>query len=372
MRNLAQREPHHVVMLAFEDAQMLDITGPLEVFSRTSRWLRDNLGVRGTPYSVEMVAERAGPVRMSSGLKMTAERSCFEISRADTLLVAGGVGHEAAMRNRPVLNWLRQAASESGRVGSIGNGASILAAAGLLDGRRATTHWAFCDRLTKEVVGGRILPDAIYVRDGNLYTSAGVTAAMDLALALVEEDWGRSLALRVAQDFVMYLVRPGGQAQFSGHLKAQQREGPLGALELWILEHLSEPLSLQRLAEAIGMSNRHFSRKFTDQFGLPPMVYVARARFDRALSELEESPNVRIKELARRCGFSSEQNLRRAFNRMMGMSPEEYRARIRKPKIEDPACEDGGLPYFTTEGGMRQADRICAPSSMATTKPNVR
>jgi len=324
----SQRHEHHVVMLTFPDAQMLDVTGPLEVFSRTSRWLQDHMGHRGIAYQVEVVAEEAGSVRMSSGLELIATRSCYEVERADTLMVSGGVGHEPALKNDRLLGWLSEAAGRSSRTASICNGALLLGAAGLLKGKRATTHWAYCDQLSKLTGEGQVLPDSIFVQDGNIYTSAGVTAGMDLALALVEEDWGRTVALRVAQELVMYLVRPGGQSQFSRQLKAQQREGRFGELELWMIGHLEEPQPVERLAEIAGMSPRHFTRRFTDEFGMAPAAYLTHLRVERARVTLEESPEMRLKELARQCGFASEQNLRRAFLRTLSITPEDYRARF--------------------------------------------
>ncbi|QPQ55973.1 GlxA family transcriptional regulator [Allosphingosinicella flava] len=326
MQQATHRDTHRIVMLAFPDAQILDVTGPLEIFSRTARWTEEHVEAGWTPYSVEIVAERAGSVRMSSGLEIMASRSCFDVDRADTLLVAGGVGHRQVAANAAILSWLKGAAARSDRVGSICTGAFILAAAGLLDGRRATTHWAYCQELSR-VANCSVSADTLYVRDGNIYTSAGVTAGMDMALALVEEDMGRAIALRVAQELVMYLFRPGGQSQFSRQLEAQKREGPFGELQLWMIEHLGQPLSLDALAEKAGISSRHFTRRFTAEFGMAPVAYLTHLRIERARSLLETSRQS-AKAIARETGFGNEQNLRRAFRKALGVTPEDYRARF--------------------------------------------
>ncbi len=205
---LAQR-PHHVVMLAYPNAQVLDITGPLEVFGRAARWIRDQGLSRELVYRVEIVAARPGAFASSSGMRLVAERGYRSVRSADTLLVAGGVGHREATTDQALHTWLQAMAGKVTRLGSICNGALILAAAGLLKGRRATTHWAFLREL-QDRLGTGVCADAIYIRDGNRYTSAGVTAGMDMALAMLEEDWGTPVALAVARELLLYLKRPGG------------------------------------------------------------------------------------------------------------------------------------------------------------------
>lgn len=318
--------PHHVAILGFPDAQMLDITGPLEVFARTSRWLADTWR-RPPAYSIELVAARAGPLRMSSGLELVAGRGFRDVEACDTLLVAGGVGWRAAAEDAELLAWLRAMAGRVGRLGSICNGALLLAAAGLLDGRRAATHWAYCDRLAEMAPGCRVERDAIFVQDGALFTSAGVTTGMDLALEMVEQDHGKATAVAVAHELVIYRKRPGGQAQFSRFLEAEQRQDRLGELQLWILDHLDEDLPLDRLADAAGMSPRHFSRRFKAELGVTPAAYVARVRLEEARRRLEGGSHS-LKEVARACGFADEQNLRRAFRHLVGVAPRDYRARF--------------------------------------------
>lgn len=314
----------HVVMVAYAGAQVLDITGPLEVFARTSRWLQEHRGLDAPAYTIELVATRSGPFATSSGLELNAVRSYREASSADTLLVTGGIGYVDVLDDRELLAWLKQQAGTVRRFCSICTGALILGAAGLLDGRCATTHWAYCDRLAALAPNCRIESDAIYVRDGSIYTSAGVTAGMDLALALVEEDWDKATALAVAQELVMYLKRPGGQAQFSRQLQAQQRDDKFGALELWMLDNFDGDLSVERLARQMGMSVRHFSRCFREQFRTTPAAYVARLRVEQARRRLDEGASS-LKGIARQCGFGDEQALRRAFRQQFGVLPQAYR-----------------------------------------------
>jgi transcriptional regulator GlxA family with amidase domain len=314
-------------MLGFPQAQVLDITGPLEVFSRTARWLADHRGARAPAYVTELVAARAGPVTMSNGLQLVAARRYADVCDADTLLVAGGIGWEAAARDRAMLGWLAAQSRRVERLGSICNGAMLLAAAGLLDGRPATTHWAYLDRLAALAPKARVDRDALYVRAGNVYTSAGVTAGMDLALALVEQDHGKAVALAVAQELVLFLKRPGGQSQFSRHLEAQKRDDLFGELELWMLENPRADLSVEGLARRMSMSPRHFARQFRSRLGASPGAYVRRLRIEQARRRIEDGAS-RLKQVARDCGFADEQSLRRSFQELVGITPAEYRARF--------------------------------------------
>ena len=326
-RPKARSRTHRVVMLGFPQAQVLDITGPLEVFSRTARWLAEHRGTRVPAYTTEFVSARAGPVAMSNGLGLVATRRFADVNDADTLLVAGGIGWEAAVADAALLAWLAAQSSRVERLGSICNGAMLLAAAGLLEGRAATTHWAYLDRLAKLAPKSRVDRDALYVRSGNIYTSAGVTAGMDLALALVEQDHGKAVALAVAQELVLFLKRPGGQSQFSRHLEAQRRDDLFGELELWMLEHPAEDLSVGKLARRMSMSPRHFARLFAERLGASPGAYVRRLRVEQARRRIEEGAS-RLKRVARDCGFADEQALRRNFQDLVGITPAEYRARF--------------------------------------------
>lgn len=318
--------PHHVALLAFPDAQILDVTGPLEVFSRTSRWLRDTWKAPEA-YRIELLGLRSGPFRTSGGLDLTAARGFSDVEACDTLLVAGGIGWESPAADTALLAWLRAMAPRTQRIGSICTGALVLGAAGLLDGRCATTHWAYCDRLAALAPGCTVDPDAIYVQDGRLFTSAGVTTGMDMALEIVEQDHGKATAVAVAQELVIYRKRPGGQTQFSRFLEAERRDDRLGALQLWILDHLDQDLPLDRLAAAAGMSARHLSRRFKEEVGVSPAAYVARVRLEEARRRLETGAQS-LKDVARNCGFADEQNLRRAFRKHVGVAPRAYRERF--------------------------------------------
>src|SRR5579859_4900338 len=326
-RRMTNRRPHRVVMVAYPGAQVLDVTGPLEVFSRTTRWLRDTFGRAVDAYETEMVGPTAGPIPMSQSLELVARRSWREVTEADTMLVAGGVGSEAAQEDADLHAWLRAMAPRTQRYGSVCTGALVLAAAGLLDGHRATTHWRSCDLLAAMAPGCEVERDAIFVESGRLLTSAGVTAGIDLALALVERDHGKAVALAVAQELVVYRRRPGGQSQFSRFLEAERRSDRFGALQLFILDHLDEALTLERLAAAAAMSPRHFTRRFKRELGVTPAAYVARLRLEEARRRLEAGAHS-LKDVARGCGFADEQNLRRSFRRHVGVAPSAYRERF--------------------------------------------
>ncbi len=321
--------PHRVSLVTFPDAQILDVAGPLEVFSRAARWLRDEGHTRTLPYRVEVLAKEAGPVAMSSGLELVAARSWRDAGDVDTLLISGGIGCDAAARDRELVAWIREREPRVARLGSICTGATILAETGLLDGRRATTHWHWCDRLESDYPRVEVERDALFVRQGKIYTAAGVTAGMDLALAMVEDDWGRDAALATARELVMFLKRPSGQPQVSAHLAVQEAtRRRFRDLERWILDHLGEELWVERLAARVAMSPRHFARTFARETGTTPAKFVASARLEQARRRLEES-ELTAAAVARECGFGSAESMRRAFKRRLGVTPREYRNRFR-------------------------------------------
>jgi transcriptional regulator GlxA family with amidase domain len=316
-------------MLAYPGIQMLDVMGPLEVFSRTSRWLKDNGRRADDAYSLEILGLRRGPLRASSGLRVYADRRFDEVRHGiDTLLIAGGVGTERYRTNQSILRWLRKQSDRVRRIASVCTGAFFLAEAGLLKGRRATTHWASCERLARAFPEVTVEPDTIYVQEGSVYTSAGVTAGMDLALALVEEDQGRDVALAVARELVLFLRRPGGQAQFSAQLAVQFAEHePLRDLQAHVLEHPEVDLSVETLARHAGMSPRNFARVFTRQVGTTPARFVATARVETARRLLEESAEP-LETVCSRSGLGTLESMRRAFLRIVGIPPGQYRARF--------------------------------------------
>jgi transcriptional regulator GlxA family with amidase domain len=314
-------EPRRVVIVAFSGVQPLDVLGPAEVFTQAATL------VPGA-YSVELVARDAGPVR-STSVGLVAERAFRNCRGAiDTLIVAGGPGSRAAARDSATVAFVRNAARRARRVCSVCTGAFVLAKAGLLEGRRATTHWASCDRLAERNPGVVVEHDPIFVRDGNVYTSAGVTAGMDLSLALVEEDLGREAALVVARWMVLFVKRPGGQAQFSAQLSAQTAERePLRELQEWIAGNLDADLSVPALAARAHMSERNFARAFRREVGMTPAAYVEIARVEAARIALE-SAGTPVDVVARRAGFGTVETMRRAFHRRLGVGPAEYRARF--------------------------------------------
>jgi transcriptional regulator GlxA family with amidase domain len=322
--------PRLVALLVYPGMQILDATGPLAVFETASRLLSENGGMAEPAYRTVILAPSAGPLASSAGLVVMAERE-YRAAPAgiDTLLVAGGQGMRHAIEDRDLLGWLGRQAKQVRRFGSVCTGAFLLAEAGLLAGRRATTHWAYCRELAERHPDIRVEADAIYVRDGALYTSAGVTAGMDLALALVEEDWGRELALAAARRLVMFVKRPGGQSQFSAQLAAQAAERPrIRALQDWLLEHLAEDLSVGVLASRAAMSPRNFARVFAREAGMTPAAFVESARLEAARRRLEEG-EATIEAIAAATGFGGAERLRRAFQRRLGVSPQGYRQRFR-------------------------------------------
>lgn len=321
--------PRRIVIVAYEGAQGLDVTGPAEVFSIASRLAL----ARGSeaPYAVEVVAPRGGVMRSSGGIPLAADRSIRGCrGPIDTLVVAGGAGIQHAAEDASLVRWVAAAAGRSRRVASVCTGAFLLAAAGLLDGHRATTHWAACDELQQRYPEVEVEPDSIYVRDGELWTSAGVTTGMDLALAIVEEDLGQEAALEVARWLVIFVQRPGGQSQFSSHLRTQRAERqPLRDLQAWIADNLGADLRVETLAERAHMSPRNFARAFRREVGLTPGAYVEAVRIERAKQRLERGA-APVESIARDCGFGTPETMRRAFGRTLGVAPADYRARFRR------------------------------------------
>jgi transcriptional regulator GlxA family with amidase domain len=319
------KPPRVVEILAYPAVQLLDIAGPLQVFASANE-----IAARhgdAPLYAPRVVSAGAPVVTASAGLGLAAERLPPARAALDTLLVAGGPGVHAAAADPALLDWVRARARRARRVASVCTGAFLLAAAGLLDGRRAATHWMHCAELARRFPGIRVEPDPIFVRDGAIWTSAGVTAAIDLALALVEEDAGRSLALAVARHLVMFLKRPGGQAQFSTVLSLQGAEDRFGELHGWMAGRLAGDLSLPALAHKAGMSERSFSRRYAQATGITPARAVERLRVEAARRLLSDT-RLPVKRIAARCGFGSEETLRRSFLRLLAATPQSYRARF--------------------------------------------
>jgi transcriptional regulator GlxA family with amidase domain len=318
-----------VVFVTYPGITALDLVGPHEVFTAAAEVAR-RTGSIADGYRVEVASVTAGPLPTTRGLVVVADRTLASIrGEIDTLVVVGGEGARAASEDRELVGWVGRAARRSRRVASVCTGAYLLAAAGLLDGRRATTHWRSCGDLARAYPGVTVDPDPIFVRDGNVWTSAGVTAGMDLALALVGEDLGRAVALMTARQLVLFVARPGGQSQFSAQLAVQvAARDPLRDLQGWIAEHPDADHSVDRLAARVAMSPRHFARVFRDEVGSTPAAYVETVRVEVA-RRLLETTGLSAADVARASGFGTPETLRRAFSRRVGASPIEYRDRFR-------------------------------------------
>jgi transcriptional regulator GlxA family with amidase domain len=312
-----------IEVLAFQDVQVLDVAGPLQVFSSANDLVR----TAGEPcaYELAVVAEQQ-LVTASAGVGLAAQELSRHRMSLDTLIVAGGFGVDAACENIALIRWIRARAAAARRIASVCSGAFLLAATGLLDGRRAVTHWRRCAEFARRFPAVHLEPDPIFVRDGNIWTSAGVTAGIDLALALVEADFGRGLALAVARQLVVFLKRPGGQAQFSTALALQHGDGRFERLHAWITDNLAGNLSVASLADAASMSERSFVRHYRRATGMTPARAIERMRVEAARRELEQGRSV--KSIAARCGFGSEETMRRTFLRLLGATPQAYRERF--------------------------------------------
>ena len=309
-----------IAFLVFPDFQILDLTGPLEVFSQAERY-------EGGSYALHTLAFEPGAVTSSSGLSVNAE-AARPFSGADTLIVVGGRGTNAAVADPEYAAWIRAAAPRVRRVASVCSGAFLLAEAGLLDGRRATTHWSSAADLAERYPAVTVDADPIFVREGDVATSAGVTSGIDLALALVEEDLGSAAARRVARQLVVFVQRPGNQRQFSVQLTAQRpaRE-PIRDLLAHIAEHLEADLSVPALAARVGLSERQFLRVFPAETGHSPAGYVEAARVEAACRLLETTDDG-LERVARICGFGTLRTLQRSFHRVLAVAPHEYRERF--------------------------------------------
>lgn len=316
-----------VVIAGFDGAQILDITGPAEIFASVGQ-------DRSAPaYDVILAGPRRTALSTTCGIDLSVDKAFNDFSTEDyrsidTLIIAGGFGMRKNTSDADLMHFVEHAARHARRVTSVCTGAFVLAAAGLLDGKRAVTHWMYCNALERNFPRVTVDADAIYVRDGHVWTSAGVTAGMDLSLALIEEDLGRDVALKVARQHVMFIMRPGGQSQFSAHLAAQQNhDKPLGDLLEWIVENVNQDLSVPSLARQAAMSERNFARHFSRETGTTPARFVEAARVQAARRLLEES-NRPIDQVAYQSGFSNAERMRRTFHRHLGISPLDYRTRF--------------------------------------------
>jgi transcriptional regulator GlxA family with amidase domain len=366
----APKAPRNIVILVYPDVQSLDVTGPLEVFNGAHLLLEAAASAGGSAtdgtantattglnevpkqpladaqardtltdtsntssedpgYRTTVLSHDGAPVRTSSGLTIVPHASLAEAPTAiDTLLVAGGAGAARASADTALIEWIAAHARTARRVASVCTGAFLLAAAGVLDGRRATTHWAAAAELARRHPLVSVDPEPIFVRDGTVWTSAGVTAGMDLALAMVEEDLDRDAALTIARHLVLFLRRPGNQSQFSATLAVREPErAGLREVQRFAVENLTADLTVETLAEHAHMSSRHFARSFREEVGITPARYVERVRLEAARRRLEESEEP-VATVAVACGFGTPETMRRVFLRALGVGPAEYRRRF--------------------------------------------
>jgi len=317
-----------IVVLATPTAQSLEVAGPMEVFGSANYRLREAGRERAIPYEV-ILASTGTDLRITStmsGLQLVATAPWFRLSgEIDTLLVVGGIHIWTGESNPRLLQWLRQQSRSVRRLGSVCTGAFVLAKAGLLDGRRATTHWCFTGKLKEDYPKVTVDPDRIFIRDGKLVTAAGVAAGIDLCLSLVEEDLGVDIALRVARSMVLFVRRSGGESQFSTALAFQKTSKiPLRELPIWIIENLREPLGVAQLASRLAMSVRNFSRTFAREFGCTPVHFVTKLRIQTAQRLLADSAKS-VEEIAAECGFGSLDSMERAFRRETNRVPSSFR-----------------------------------------------
>ncbi len=305
-----------IAFLVFEDFQILDASGPLAAFEIAARY-------RPGAYRLRVVAAEGGPVRASCGLCVVAEPFAAA-ERCDTLIIAGGEGTRRPATDAATLDFIRATAARARRTTSVCSGAYLLALAGVLDGRRATTHWNRSGDFRRRFPNVRLEPDRIYVRDGNVWTSAGITAGIDLALALIADDLGEELAHDVARQLVVYVRRTGGQSQFSALLDMEHASDKFAPLLLWAAERLDQRLSVEDLAERAAMSPRNFSRAFQRETGVTPAKAIERLRLDRARADLEDG-GLSVERIALASGFGDPERMRRAFLRVYGRPPQDFR-----------------------------------------------
>lgn len=320
-----------VAMVIFPGCVMLDACGPMEVFSFANITLQmfGLIAATEVSYVMSFIAEKSGPVVTSSGIKLHADFGFNEIKEPiDTLMIAGAPQLLEVMKDEKMCAFLKKMLPNVRRLASICTGALVLAESDILKGRRATTHWLYCNYLSTQYENIRVEPDKIFIRDGNVYTSGGVTAGMDLAINLVEEDWGSDIASGTARGMLIFMRRPGGQSQFSTYVmnEAKTRKD-FRELQAWIVSNPQADLSIEALAERMAMSPRNFSRIFCQEVGISPAKFVERVRLEAARNRLVQSDQP-IENVATSCGFSSAEQMRRSFQRLLKITPQEYREKF--------------------------------------------
>jgi transcriptional regulator GlxA family with amidase domain len=335
-----------VAIVIFDGVQSLDVAGPLDVFAEANTILSEQ-----QKYEVSLVGPRAGAVTCSNGMQLFVPFGYADLdTQWDLLLVAGGPQLPDARPSSEFLTWLQNQARGATRFGSVCNGAFVLAHAGLLDGKQVTTHWADAGRLAQEFPQAGVQPDKIFVRDGRLFTSAGVTAGIDLCLSLVAEDWGHELAVRVAKRLVVYIQREGGQSQYSPYIGTGRDEDPIiGKVQQYVTEHITDALSIEQLASAVAVSRRTFSRLFAKYAKVTPSAFVEQVRVDTARKLLEDT-DAPLKTVAFKCGFHSATQMRSTFSRRLEVTPKQYRQRFRGEAGKQPWADNGADKQVSFQG----------------------
>jgi len=320
MTSHVKTHSQHVVIVAFNGCQILDVTGPMQVFASL------NERVQYEHYRITLVGTEEDSATATCGLQMTTVNfNTVAPETIDTLVIAGGNGTLEAAENHALIAWVKKSAETAQRVCSVCTGTFILAAAGLTTGKRVSTHWNYAKKLEAMYPSTIVTMDAIYVRDGNLWSSAGVTAGIDMTLALIEEDNGHKAAMTIARHLVVYAHRPGNQSQFSTLLKGQSNTGgKFTQLISWMVENLEQTITVEDMAEKAGMSGRSFQRRFSTEIGVTPAKYLERLRLDSARALLEGSSEP-LKSIAAQSGFVTPVRFIQVFERCLGMSPTAYR-----------------------------------------------
>jgi transcriptional regulator GlxA family with amidase domain len=322
-----------VDIIVYPGFKAMEAIGPMSVFEYANLHLKARNHPPG--YDVRIVASRLGPIPSDTLMSLEATKVLTTLALPDSAIIVGARHIQAALEeSAAIVDWVESVSGRIGRLAALCSGAFFLAAAGVLDGKRATTHWGVAERMQAQFPAVRVNADAIFIRAGNLWTSAGVTAGMDLALALVEEDFGRELALEVATEMVVYLKRPGGQSQFSAHLLSERTSRPnIRELQNWILGNLHERFTVAQLAEKAMMSERHFARVFHQEVGLTTQEFIEACRFERATQLLADLA-LPIKSIAARACFNDEAHMRRVFLKKLGITPKLYRERFATTGVE--------------------------------------
>lgn len=317
-----------ISFITYPGVEIIDLTGPMEVFAFANTGLQRSGICQDLAYPMQVLAARAGPITSSCGLQIIANEAYSEVhSGIDTLMIAGTPDVNCLLCDPALVEWVRNIAPRVQRLASVCTGAFLLAKSGLLDGRRATSHWDYCAWLARDYPAVQVEADRIFVRDGYISTSGGITSGIDLALSMVEEDWGSELALLVARYLVVFLKRSGGQSQFSAYLTSEASRPELKDLQAWIIMHLTEDLKIETLAERMCMSPRNFARFFQTETGITPAKFVEMARIDAARHYLGSS-TLSIDQIAEKSGFRDAERMRRAFIRQLGINPQNYRHRF--------------------------------------------